>query len=768
MLDAVLHTVGEAIITMAEDGRIVMVNPAAERIWGHSRDELIGADLEMLMPKKFRERHALGLKRYLETRDAKVLHKRLRLSALRADGKEFPIELYIAPTQVDGKTFFTGAIRDVSRQTAAEEQLRSARDSAEAAVRAKSAFVATMSHEIRTPLNAVIGAITLLRESTLNQTQAEMLQLADDSAHSLLETLSTILEFSKIEAGQLEIESLSFDIYQLIASAVNLIEPRAMMKGLDISSFIDARVPRMLQGDPGLIRQTLTNLLSNAIKFTERGAVSVSVELVTQQSDAQFRVRFAVEDTGVGISPEAIPDLFSEFTQADHSYTRRFGGSGLGLAIVKRLLAAMNGEIEVESELSQGSRFAFEIPLAVDLAATSQQLSLRQTAGRSVCVVLSEPQTRKTVLRQLESWQLVPSVAESALGPSLVAWAESEPAVRPEVFIIESADYEKYSAAIRASDWANFVLIVSAKERVRYESEIPPNVVLISKPVRTIRLYRVLMEQFSATVVLHENPELDFENDGLQIESAPDGARVLLAEDSPPNQYVGKEILTRAGYLVDIANNGVEAVEMARLFPYDAVLMDLHMPEMNGFDATKAIRALPSEYSKVPIIAMTANVSESDRQQCLATGMDDFVPKPFDPAKLLSVIAGFARETAPLRAAVAEDQTADIIDNQTWIKMKSTLGDTSFRQGVNLFLAELDEKSAAITAAADENDYALVALHAHALKGGANTFGALRLGEMMGELQQSAEAELILDVEQCIQKATPLLLTSKSALEKLI
>ena len=261
----------------------------------------------------------------------------------------------------------------------------------------------------------------------------------------------------------------------------------------------------------------------------------------------------------------------------------------------------MNGEIEVESELSRGSRFAFEIPLDVDLAATSQQLSLKQTAGRRICVVLSEPHTRKIFLRQLESWQLVPIIAESALGPLLVAEAESEPAVRPEVFIIESADYEKYSAAIHSSDWAKFVLIVSAKERVRYESEIPANVRLVSKPVRTIWLYRVLMEQLSATVALKENPELDFENDGLQVESAPDGARVLLAEDSPPNQYVGKEILTRAGYLVDIANNGVEAVEMARLFPYDAVLMDLHMPEMNGFDATKAIRALPSEYSKVPI-----------------------------------------------------------------------------------------------------------------------------------------------------------------------
>lgn len=768
MLDAVLNTMGEAIVAIDEQSIIVMVNPAAERIWGYTRAQLIGSDLAMLMPETFRERHQVGLKRYLTTEDAKVLNKRIRLSALHANGHEFPIELYIAPTRVDGRTFFTGAIRDISDQVAAEEQLRAAKDSAEAASKAKSAFVATMSHEIRTPLNAVIGAITLMRDSRLNQTQLEMLGLAEDSAHSLLQTLSTILEFSKIEAGQIEIESTSFDVYQLIASAVSLIEPRAVMKDLDISTFVDPRVPRMLQGDPGLIRQTLLNLLSNAIKFTEQGAVSVAAELGGQRADDQMRLRFTVEDTGVGISPNSIPHLFTEFSQADHSYTRRFGGSGLGLAIVKRLLAAMNGEIEVQSELSKGSRFSFEIPLEVDLSASSQHLSLSQTKERVVAAFISEAHARATMIRQLEHWKLAVHNADMALGPFLVSALNCNSSSQPEVLIIESPDYQKYSVAIQSADWAKFILIVSAKERASYEGVVPQHVRLLSKPVGTIRLYRAMMEQLSASAVLYENPELDFENESPEVEVAPAGARVLLAEDSPSNQYVGKELLSRAGYLVDIANNGVEALELARLFPYDAVLMDLHMPEMDGLDATKAIRALPSEYSRVPIIAMTANVSESDRQQCLATGMDGFIPKPFDKVTLLNTIFGFAQKSAPLRASRSRDQDSDIIDKKTWAKMKSTLGDASLSQGVKLFIAELEQKSEEIIAAFDENDYALMALHAHALKGGANTFGALSLGEVLEELQHCAESELILDIGQCIDKAKPLLKASKIALENLV
>jgi two-component system sensor histidine kinase/response regulator len=768
MLDAVLQSVGEAIVTINESSKIVMVNLTAESMWGYSHDELIGADLSLLMPERMRRAHAHGLQHYLETGNEKLLNKRVSLIAQHSGGKEFPIELYIAPTVVAGRTYFTGAVRDISDRTAAESKLRTALDCAEAASRAKSAFVATMSHEIRTPLNAITGAITLLKDSPLTQSQSELLALAQDSAQSLLDTLNTILDFSKIEAGRVEIESLSFDIYQLIASVVNLVEPRAMIRNLEIFPMIDPRVPRVLVGDPGLIRQVLLNLLSNAIKFTERGAISISVEAHAHSDADPMRINFAIEDTGVGISPDSIPELFTEFSQADHSYTRRHGGSGLGLAIVKRLLTALDGEIEVRSEPSIGSRFSFDVPVKADLEASTQHLNVNSTSGRVIAIFLPVLLARSTLRIQLERWQFVPLCPEHNLGHFLTHVSDDTSAPPPELIIIRAEDYSKFTSIVDSATWTKFIVLVSPLDPSKDVQTVPSHVYQLATPIRTIRLYRLIMDLLSESNFLEQNPEADYENDAQDLPFAPPGARILLAEDSPSNQYVGKEILMRAGYSVDVANDGVEAVELARLFPYDAILMDQHMPEMDGLCATKAIRNLPPESAQVPIIAMTANVSDSNQQECLAAGMNNFVGKPFDRTVLLRMLADYAEKSAPLRLIRDEVAPGEVIDKTIWIKLRSNLGDASLRTGVNLFLRELGQRTEEITDASKNSDYPKIALLAHALSSGAKTFGALRLGELLEELQDAAEAGRILDIQQNINSLIPEMAASRSELEALV
>ncbi|HMV87023.1 MAG TPA: response regulator [Blastocatellia bacterium] len=535
---AILESALDCIITMDHEGRIAEFNPAAERVFGYTRGEVIGQTMsDLIIPRQYRALHQAGLARYLDTGEHKVMGQRIEIVALRKDGTEFPVELAITPFQFNGQPMFTGYLRDITSARQAREELRLAKDAAESASLAKSRFLATMSHEIRTPLNAIIGMSELALETQSPTDRHEFLQIIQSSSEQLLYLINDILDFSKIEAGQLDIEAIAFDPCQVAESVLRMLAERAQRKGIALRCELDPQLPARLLGDANRLRQILLNLVSNAIKFTESGEVCLRTEVIvpTIQPTHGVELHFAVSDTGIGIAPENHERIFEKFSQADPSITRRYGGTGLGLSISKSLVELMQGRIWLESALGQGS--TFHIALGFPLVQHTQPLS------------------------------------------------------KPD--------------------------------------ELPA---------------KTAASEFSTRPVVSH--------------------RILMIEDSPANQQLVLRILEKAGYQVDLAENGEIGVQRAQAARYDLILMDIQMPVMDGFAATKAIRQYEEKSCQepVPIIALTAHAIEGYREQCLAQGMDDYLTKPIKRERLLESV----RECLERRHVVLVVE--DTIENQKLIK----------------------------------------------------------------------------------------------------
>ncbi len=354
---AVVETAQDCVLFMDHEGKVTGFNPAAEEVFGYRSEEVMGRKMaDLIIPAPLRERHRQGLRRFLATGEHRVLKKRLELTAVRKNGVEFPVELTITPIHTRNTPIFAGFLRDITERKLAEEALRKAKEDAEIATQAKSAFLAAMSHEIRTPMNAILGKGEVLRDSGLNQEQNGALKVLTHAGENLLALINDILDLSKVEAGQLQVESVSFDLHELIGRSKHILSQKVHTKGIVLDHVIQSNCPRLVVGDPQRLQQVLLNLLGNAVKFTEKGKVSITVE-----SQGEDRIQFAVSDTGIGIPEEQLDDIFKPFRQAEDSTSRRFGGTGLGLSICSQLVQAMGGEIQVESKVGKGSAFYFTV-----------------------------------------------------------------------------------------------------------------------------------------------------------------------------------------------------------------------------------------------------------------------------------------------------------------------------------------------------------------------------------------------------------------------
>jgi len=536
-------------------------------------------------------------------------------------------------------------------------ELRAAKEAAEVAARAKSEFLANMSHEIRTPMNGVIGMAGLLLDLDLGPVQREYAETIRTSANTLLTVINDVLDFSKIEAGKLTFEVLDFDLNETVESTLDILAERAQSKGTELVMTIPPEIPRLLRGDPGRLRQVLVNLVGNAIKFTEGGEVVIRV---AQQAESDSRVvlRFEVRDTGVGISPEEQAKLFQAFAQADSSTTRRYGGTGLGLAISKQLVLMMDGTIGVESEPGNGSTFWFT---AQFLKAT---LELPPVDGERdgwsdlrVLVVDDNATSRKTLRHQIFGWKLQKGSAASgheALKVLRAAAAEGHPydialldVEMPEMDGLTLAHAIKAEPPISGTKLIALTPLGHSFADKRYQTaDIDAS---LSKPVKQSRLFDCLV----TVIGKDEATELSAPRMGATdltplAEIAlgdPNGARILLAEDNSVNQKVALAMLKKIGFTADCVGDGVEVLEMLQKIPYGLILMDCHMPEMDGFEATRIIRKREFDSRQtcpwsapVYIIALTASAMQGDREKCLAVGMDDFVSKPVRLAALKTAL----------------------------------------------------------------------------------------------------------------------------------
>jgi two-component system sensor histidine kinase/response regulator len=563
----------------------------------------------------------------------------------RFDGSMVDVSCSLSPTTYEGRPAICAIVHDITNQKRVERELAAARDAAIESARLKSEFLANMSHEIRTPMNGVVGMAGLMLETPLSAEQRDFAHTIQASADGLLTIINDILDFSKVESGKLQFDVIDFNLRQTLEVSLDLLAERAAAKGLELTLWIEDDVPSDLIGDPGRLRQVLVNLLGNAVKFTDHGEVALHVSL-DRTADAQPALRFDVRDTGIGISSASQARLFEAFVQADGSTTRKYGGTGLGLAISKRLVEMMRGAIGVSSAPGEGSTFWFTAQFGQSREqAPSARPNRELLTGRRLLVVDDNETNRKVLHHQLAQMGAEDiSVADAAA--ALTALAVEEAAQRRFDLIIldgqmPGTDGLTLARRIRENGyWAAVpVVLMTSLGDMADRAELATLKIArcLSKPVKAAHLRDVLNATLASVAASAPQP--------VAVASIAGGrpaavkARILVAEDNVTNQKVALLQLRRLGYSADAVGNGVEALATLARIPYDLVLMDCQMPEMDGFEATRQIRLLRGAVSSIPVIAMTANALAGDREKCLETGMTDYISKPVktpDLDKMLS------------------------------------------------------------------------------------------------------------------------------------
>lgn len=667
LLDGVMASCSDAIVGCNLEGVIEVWNRGAVNIYGVEAVDAIGSRASRFVPS---ERHD-ELTRVISAAREGRSTEHFDTVRVRPDGKAFPAAVCAFPLRDEkGHVVGFGSVeRDISDRVRSAEALRAALGEAVEANSAKSRFLANASHELRTPMNAIVGMTALALEEELSPELRDYLETIRDSADSMLHLINDVLDLSRFESSGFALDESSFDPRELVESTIKVLSSAAHAKGLELVCRIAPETPPALIGDSARLRQVVTNLVGNAVKFTAAGEVVVEVSPIVSESD-RCTLEIAVSDTGIGISRKNQDRIFAPFTQVDGAITRKYTGTGLGLTISQHLIECFGGSLEVESELGQGSKFSFEVTLAVDRAAKSAatgaaDAAAKRLAGLKVLVVDDNEASREALVQQLEAWDLrAQSVADGEAAIETLRRGAAEgsdfdlavvDALMPGTDGFSVAETIGKDEAIRTKP----ILMASTTDRLEFSRRCAEAGAagFVQKPVSQSQLLGAVAQATGAAALEDER------RTGLFDRPTVAPLNVLLVEDTPANRKVVEKVLSRRGHSVSVAVNGREAVDTYRAGEFDLVLMDVQMPIMDGFQATEAMREIErnADVEPTPIIAMTAHSMRGDRQRCLLAGMNGYLSKPLDLAKMIGSIESHSK-ALPTPTDTAESDNLETIE----------------------------------------------------------------------------------------------------------
>ncbi|MEH0688936.1 response regulator [Vibrio cholerae] len=749
---------------------VILWNKTAQECYGYTTEQAVGQDLLTLLKIELPPELAELTHRSINVHQFDRINGAFfEAQTYTASGTMIPIDLGISLFEIEGECRAAMFLRDVTERKQVEYELNQAKEKAEEAVEVKSMFLANMSHEIRTPMNAIIGMSHLALKTELSDKQRDYISKINSSASLLLGIINDILDFSKIEAGKLTIEEVEFSLDEVLHNVSTVTGQKAFEKGLELVFHVPTDIPRTLYGDPLRLGQIIINLVNNAVKFTEQGDISVDVTVEPKGND-RIMLQCAVRDTGIGMTPEQTQRLFTAFTQADGSTTRKYGGTGLGLSICRRLVELMGGDISVQSEAGKGSCFTFTAMVGIkDSRSLWSQVVPSQLHHVRAMVVDEHAEALTTMgelLAELPNSPVLMEDAEKAI--TYLEQSLSTDTPLNLVFISTSTPEEirvaEKMTELVSNESNSHIVLLTGYETVQLSTVIEQLDVsgTLSKPVNQSYLIDLVIGLFAS-------------NSGIAAHSAPlsasdlSGLRALLTEDNEINQQIAVELMQDKGMLVTVANNGQEALEQlaAAEQPYDIIFMDLQMPVMDGYEAANRIRA-DSEYDDIPLVAMTAHAMQEERERCLAIGMNDHISKPIDPDRLFTTIERLCQ----VQQRGASTDIAAVLSQPSELKLEMVQGldvkNGLLRVAGNRDLYErilcqfIDKESdavARISLALENSNIDEAELMAHTLKGTAANLGATSLADLASSVESALAQSHVEEIQSDLRQLQNELMT---------